>query len=399
MKYILIFFLFFSVFAKEQRMSDIKPVTMYYIDLEPGFCDDDCLNELLQQDMIASFLARFDRLRVTSLELLDKYLKIYYYTPDMVLNDNLKIAVILPQKIIKSYSDSVTKSLISYALKYDLNVDLKFINSDDESPENIQKALDEARKDSIKYFIAPLTANGVILINKLAYPNETFFLPSVHSSLFKLNNPNFVFGGVDYQAQIKSLFEFANNKISAFSDGSFTGNSLNNYVKNISKNSVYEVEMLAKNIKLEEYFNNFSYINNSSIFLNLSLIKASLIATQLKIFEIEPFALLSTQINYNPKFLQLVKTSDREKFYIANSIFLDDDSLSSINALFGIDLRYNWIGYSSSVGLDYIYSLATGKNRKFDQEIIDNQVIYGVDILKTDEYNFIKTNDLSDYNY
>lgn len=391
MRFLLIFLLFITINAKEQILSNIPAATMFYVDLEPEFCDENCLNLLLQEQRLVSFVARFDRFKIQNEELIRQYIQLTTNKLNTADDSLVKVAVIIPQKIIKSYANTITKSLIAYITRTNLKIKLKFITSDDESIYNIQNALDIARQDAIRYFIMPLTQSGLNALQKALYANEVAYIPTINSSLVSNLNDNLVFGGVDYMQQIQELLRFSNSKISAFSDGSLVGNLLNEYTKNASNLNIYEIQMSSKDINLKSYFTNILALSNSSIFLNLPTIKASLISTQLKTFEIKPFSLLSTQINYNPKIINLVRYSDRENMYIANSIDIKDDYIVSKNALMDIDIRYNWLAYASSIGLEYLYNLANNSSYKiFIESIQDNQIQYNTRIFKTDSHSFLE---------
>lgn len=390
-KILLILLIFSAIFAKDQQPSQIPPAQMFYIDLEPEFCDEACLNTLLKDGLLISFLARFNPQKIADKTLLATYNNLNQSILIAVKSGD-KIAVILPLKIIKSYSHIVAKSLMAYALRSDSKIGLKFINSDDESGFNLQKALDNARNAGISTFIAVLTTNGANTISPLLKDDETLYLPTISNANF--TNQNIVFGGVDYGLQIEKLITYANGKITAFSDGSVVGRTLNDMVKTLSESEVFEVEMSVKDVNLKSYFTKFSKLNSSSIFLNLPLIKATLIATQFKTFEITPFALLSTQINYDPKFISLVKQKDRQNLYLANSINSDDSEIFAKSALLDLDMRFNHVSYSCAVGFDYLQSLMeANKERIFNKNITNNQITYQTEILKTDRYGFVKVSE------
>ena len=59
-------------------------------------------------------------------------------------------------------------------------------------------------------------------------------------------------------------------------------------------------------------FKGNSSLNNTSLYLNTQLVTASLIASQLRANDIRPYALLSTQVNYNPLLLTLTQYEDRD---------------------------------------------------------------------------------------
>ncbi|MBR8462680.1 hypothetical protein KDE13_06795 [Campylobacter sp. faydin G-140] len=389
-KIFILFFISFScTFAKIQTLSNIAPVSIEYINLETGFCGEKCLKELADNDMLASFMARFEPSIVSDAKLLELYALLSgKFIPSS--NGSNKIAVIIPQKVIKSYSQVVTNALIAYIAQTNAKVELKFIMSNDESPQNITNALNTAREGNFSYIIAPLTRIGAMILMQNLKQNEFAYIPTIHVSAVTQTMRNVVFGGVDYKAQIAVLSRLANEKIVAFSDASQLGNLLNDYARISNLTEFYDVAISGKDLKLDVYLNKKSRYNNSTMFLNLPVIKASLIATQVRGYEISPYALLSTQINFIPNILSVIAERDRQNLYIANSINVQNDDIDDTNALFQTNLKFNWIAYSSSVGIDYIYSnfINNTQKRLFKEEPINSQMNYTIQIFKADGYKF-----------
>ena len=154
------------------------------------------------------------------------------------------------------------------------------------------------------------------------------------------------------------------------------------YGKNISSSRVSFKRIMKKNKKLQE----------SSIFMNTPLVKTSLIASQLRYYELEPYALLSTQINYNPMLLTLTQYEDRKNFYIANSIGKSTVSMKEFNSLLGHDIVYDWVNYATSIGIDYFYTrfFIPVSSSAFKEIVKDRQVQYDVSIIQPKRYSFKK---------
>ena len=384
---------FESNITKNQSLSSIPPAKITYINLEPEFCDSSCLNELVKSDMLASFMARFEPAKIDDKALLDLYASL---GGEMVLKlaQSDKIAVIIPQKVIKSYANVVSNAIMSYILKQDANVEVKFINSSDESLSSLQNALQNARNEGFIYFIAALTQNGANIANSLILPNELIYIPSVHSSFVTAPKPNLIFGGVDYKAQISALLAFANEKIVAFDDGSALAQKLNEYVR-MQSNDYYESSITGKDINLNDTLSKKSKFDNASIFLNIPIVKASLVATQMRGFEIKPYALLSTQINFLPNIFSAITQRDRQNLFVANSLNSLDERFLGFGDLFGVDFRYSQIGYSSALGVEYIYTNFINKNASkiFTERVEGSQVLYDVKIYdtKSDQFNEVNS--------
>ena len=383
---------FESNITKNQSLSSIPPAKITYINLEPEFCDSSCLNELIKNDMLASFMARFEPAKIDDKALLDLYASL---GGEMVLKlaQSDKIAVIIPQKVIKSYANVVSNAILSYILKQDANVEVKFINSSDESLSSLQNALQNARNEGFIFFIAALTQSGANIANSLILPNELIYIPSVHSSFVTAPKPNLIFGGVDYKAQISALLAFANEKVVAFDDGSTLAQKLNEYVR-MQSNDYYESSITGKDINLNDTLSKKSKFDNASIFLNIPIVKASLVATQMRGFEIKPYALLSTQINFLPNIFSAITQRDRQNLFVANSLNSLDERFLGFGDLFGVDFRYSQIGYSSALGVEYIYTNFINKSASkiFAERVEGSQVLYDVKIYDTKSDHFNEVN-------
>ena len=383
---------FESNVTKNQSLSSIPPAKITYINLEPEFCDNACLNELIKSDLLASFMARFEPAKIDDNALLELYISLGGEAI-LKVNKNGKIAVIIPQKIIKSYANVVSNAVLSYILKQDADIEIKFINSNDESPQSLTNAMQTARVQGFNYFIAALTSNGANIINSLVLSNELIYIPSVHSSFIINPKPNLIFGGIDYKDQISALLAYSNEKIVAFDDGSSLGQKLNEYVR-MQSSDYHEASIIGKDINLNDTLSKKSKFDDASIFLNIPVVKASLVATQMRDFEIKPYALLSTQINFLPNIFNAIAQRDRQNLFIANSLNPINDLFLGLGDLFDVDFRYSQIGYSSAFGAEYIYTNFIDKsaNRIFTERVENSQVLYGVKIYNAKGDHFDEAN-------
>lgn len=383
---------FESNVTKNQSLSSIPPAKITYINLEPEFCDNACLNELIKADLLASFMARFEPAKIDDNALLELYISLGGEAI-LKVNKSGKIAVIIPQKIIKSYANVVSNAVLSYILKQDADIEIKFINSNDESPQSLTNAMQTARAQGFNYFIAALTSNGANIINSLVLSNELIYIPSVHSSFIINPKPNLIFGGIDYKEQISALLAYSNEKIVAFDDGSSLGQKLNEYVR-MQSTDYHEASIVGKDINLNDTLSKKSKFDDASIFLNIPIVKASLVATQMRGFEIKPYALLSTQINFLPNIFNAIAQRDRQNLFIANSLNPINDLFLGLGDLFDVDFRYSQIGYSSAFGAEYIYTNFIDKSadRIFTERVENSQVLYGVKIYNAKGDHFDEAN-------
>ncbi len=81
---------------------------------------------------------------------------------------------------------------------------------------------------------------------------------------------------------------------------------------------------------------------------------------------------------------------------IANSIDNKNFRLTDINSVLNNDIRFDWINYSTSIGMDFFYTDfidSFADERLFGESLLNNQVDYGVNIVKPYISEFIDYND------
>ncbi|MDO5045274.1 hypothetical protein [Campylobacter sp.] len=395
MKKLLLLLLLPTIFlAKTQKLSDIPPATEIYINLEPFRCDDTCLLELVKNGLLHSFLARYERSQ--NLEVLQAFNSIAggggFSQPAFVPNVDaeFKIAIIIPQDSIKNYASIVSNSIIAYVVRQNANIDVKFYNIGNESANAIDSAISRAKNENISYLIAPFTPVGVSYLNSILDDSMLAYVPTLHSSSVGNLRSNLIFGGIDYKDQIARLLEFSNGKVAAFSDGSSLGNTLNRYSEELAGGLAYENEIKGNQVDLKHMLNENSRLNEATIFINVPIVKASMLSSQLRLYDVKSANLLSTQINYSPSIFKLTQPEDRANMYIANSLSRADSLLDSHNKILSQDINFNWVSYSTSVGIDYIYTTYLNQSAKklFSERVENSQVVYQTKVLKAGESSF-----------
>lgn len=321
-------------------------------------------------------------------------------SPSITIEDNidpsaylssgsLKIALLVPKKVIGTYADSVTNAVISYLIRKDQYFQVEVFDTGDEMEGNIVNKLSEAKAKGFSFVIAPMTTRGASVLCNVA-TDQLIFIPTINRREMELISSNVIFGGLDYQKQIDMLLGYANDKIAIFGDGSRLAESLENSIKQSAYEKVVYVKEI-ENIKtnLSSLLRRNGKLKKSSIFLNMPVVKSSLLASQIRQNDITPQVLLSTQVNYNPLLFKLTQYQDREYFYIANSIANFDPVLLDINYLLGNQSAYNWLDYATSIGLDYVLSSQLGAGQRlFDEEISENQIVYKVRLEKAGTSSF-----------
>ncbi|MGP1484513.1 MAG: hypothetical protein ACTTJC_00175 [Campylobacter sp.] len=391
MKKIMLILLIPSLFfAKIDNLSPIPPAEEIYINLEPDFCDTNCLLQLFDNGLYHSLLARFEgqndeKIAQAFAQITGKKAVINFEPHE---KSNFDLAVIMPEQSIKSYAKVVSNAVIAYVIKQKAKIRVKFYNIGNESFQNIQNALKMAQDEQINYIIAPFTPIGIEILSQNLENSQIAYVPTLHRSNVINSNQNIIFGGIDYKAQVSKLLEFSNANLAAFSDGSQLGDTINGFVKELGGELIYENEIKGTQNDLKSYIS--KRLNNATIFLNLPILKAALLSSQLRVYDVNPAVLLSTQINYSPDIFKLTQNEDRRNFYIANSLSDVDIGLGSNNKILDQDINYNWIGYSTSVGIDYLYTkfINPNTNRIFNQGIENSQIIYDTKVMKAGDFKF-----------
>ena len=391
---VLVFYAPNALFAKADKLSNIPPANLEFINLEPQECNIACLFELLKKGRVFSFISRFGQ-NISNTQLLNAYYAILsgvelnsaeaIFTP---INANAKIAVLIPKQSIKSYSFIVTNAILAYTASSDKAVAIKFFITKDES--TLDETILALQSEGFKYVIAPITDAALPIISAQKYEKIFFYIPTLHASLAKEYNDNIVFGGIDYESQISALLEYANNKIASFGDGSRLSQLLNEQVKNFAPNAYIDV-IDNKSVDLKSHLDNNKALQNASIFLNTTLLRASLLASQFRVYDLEPHAVLCTQICYDLVLFNLLRSADRAKMLVASSFGEIDDEIVAKAKILGIDLKFDRVAYPTIFGLDYIITqfLFNGTNARFNEIINNGQVAYRTHIYKVNSKGFV----------
>ncbi len=376
MKYIFVFLMFFSFVQAQKSYKKLPPAEMIMMEFDN---EDDV-------ELIEDFTS-FSKDEYEATDIFVERETQSVDVGDFVGGGSFKVALLAPSKVIGSYINSVSNSIISYLIFKDAEFVFEVFDSKDESADALVSKLSEIKAKGYRFVIAPLTKNGAEIISSNSL-DLLIFIPTINKNELYETSSNIIFGGIDYKKQLDVLLSFANEKIALFGDGSRLSSDLSQYTKELAyENIVYAKDI--KNIKTNlSFIRGNSKLKKSSIFLNMPVVKSSLIASQLTQYKVKPYVLLSTQVNYNPLIFKFTQFRDREFFYIANSISYMNPILKDINFVLGNSPDYNWIDYSSSIGLDYVF--ASGESRVFDEEFYNNQIDYKVQIKKAGKSSFLK---------
>jgi len=395
------------LFAQSYLISNIPIPKTYIQNLDPYPCDDECLQQYIEHDMIFSFLANADKkleneeqdeIRMMQISILN--------LGSHIITGKLRIALLLPYKIIGRYAASTTNSAFSYLITKNRAFELKSYKIESENEEDIEEALAKIQKDGFSYVIAPLTKNGVDRIIDIN-PEMNIYFPTINKNDANSSSPYLFYGGIDYKAQTNMLLKEAVSPLVIFYDKSAIGKKLSLYeeesfkdksflddstdISTISKNNrVIKYSIPRRTTNLERQLKRNSRINEGSFFLNTPIVKSGMIMSQLTLYDANATNVLSTQINYDPILLSITQYNDRKDMIVANSITEQNNVLIESNALLSNDIIYDWINYTTTVGVDYFFNLLTNDSREYNIDLQDNQMIYKIELLQPSFSRFKK---------
>ncbi len=396
------FFTLFTLnaFAKSYIISPLPLPQQEIINVDTGKCSNSCLFDFFAKGQFFSFIAFFDP-QTNNTELRSKLsealsdLGIFnqMLPPTLQGNAKIKLALLMPKKIIGRYSASSIDTILAYLMARGNDFVFEIFDTGDESATNLRNTYAKIAQEDYDFVIAILTANGTQEFIKLNITLPTY-LPTINKKQVKANSidKNLIFGGIDYEAQIELLLSLAGGKsIVAYNDSSFIGRNLGAMLKDKSGRVIFEEVIDAKSAttitqKLGTYR---QFIGGNAVFFNTPVVKTGLIASQLALSKQKPDKLLSTQINFNPSLLLLIQKSERKNLFIANVINNQNQRLVEYASLLGGDLRYDWVNYSTAIGVEQLIApQIIQSNRFFKENVKDAQVEYVNKIFKSDTKNF-----------
>jgi len=403
-----------TLFAQSFLISNIPLPKTYVENLDPYECDEICLQEYLDNKMIFSFMAHaHSRLSNKNLEEVRLKNKSLLNIGSNIIESNIRIALLLPYKIIGKYASSTTNSVFAYLMTKSNSFELKTYKIQTQNEDEIDNTLQTIKQDGFNYVIAPLTKDGaksVIDIN----PDINIYFPTVNKNDVITTSPYLLFGAIDYKEQSNLLLDKAVSPLIIFSDKSSTGIALANYQAKVFKTiksdinnqddsfveernintdtKVIKYTLSGRRTNLQRYLKDNEKIQKGSFFINTPIVKTGMIMSQLTLFDANATNILSTQINYNPLLLSMTQYNDRKNMIIANSITQNNKMLTEANSLLGNDIVYDWINYTTTIGIDYFFSQITNADREYNIPVQDNQMIYPIKLLKPSYSRFVQYN-------
>ncbi len=431
--FLLLAFTFLLLEAQSFLVSSIPLPKTYILNTDTNECDDACLYKLIEDERFFSFLAHADN------KLQDPVLNDVLLIQTSLFNierirqyTELKIAMLLPYKVIGRYAYSTTNAAFAYYLTKNRAFELKTYHAESEDYEELEKVLQKIEEDDFHHVIAPLTLEGAHNVASLDLPMHIYF-PTIHQDDMNISTDYIYYGGINYKKQMQSLMPYASTPLTVFYDQNTLGKKLTQITKeeylyafdeNITKDRIpfYDDEgielsqeeldeqnltysskpkfvsypIAKRTSNLQAQLDENMKIQEGSFLLNTPVVKSAMVMSQLTLYDVNASSILSTQINYNPELLLLTQPKDRENMLIANSINYHNNVMIESNSLLQNNIVYDWINYATTIGADYFYHLITSAHREYPQEMLNNQIEYPISIVKPTFSRFITVEELNE---
>lgn len=297
----------------------------------------------------------------------------------------MKVAFLYPSNLVSKYAKSSIGTVSGYLSFQNSDYELIVIDTENENSAKIAAAFQQVREENIKNVIGLFTPNSVGTLSSVVTSDLKVYLPLIEKKDASSSNSSLIFGSISYDDQIRKLSSYSSGNDVMFYQDSNLGSKLRRSYESVVSDARFKRE-------INRSENNFkgivtgSGIGGSTLFLNTDIVKTSMILSQLRAYDVTPKVVLSTQLNYDPLLMTLTQEQDREQLILANSIDVVDKELKDHIATFGGDIQYEWVDYSTLVGINYLYY---GKNSNLVPTKIDNnQALYNPRLFKCTEYGF-----------
>lgn len=384
-------------------VSSIPLPKTYVQNLDPYECDTQCLAELIAHEQVFSFLSQMPE--ATEDPALNEQRLIYVSLFNLDSGDQgtgVRIALLLPEKVIGRYAASTTNSVLAYLLSKNRGFELKTFQIGTETLESIKDGLNRIAQEHFYYVISPLTKHGANIVAQIN-PQMHLFFPTVNIRDVNATGDRLYYGGIDYQAQIETLMPEAGSPLVIFYDESALGKQLRDSVKITyllryseedpeafleRARQIYAYPIGKHTTNLKSILDKNERIKQGTFFLNTPLVKSGMIMSQLTLYDVNASQVLSTQINYDTMLFDITQRKDRENMLIANSIETQNGVLVESNKLLNNDIEYDWINYATTLGIDYFYHLSTRTPREYPIPLSSRQIIYPVQLVKPNGSRF-----------
>jgi hypothetical protein len=295
---------------------------------------------------------------------------------------NVNIAFVYPKNLIK-YSKGSISTVGSYLSYKNIKYNLKVIELENEDYNSIENTFSNLKNSGFSDVIALFTPNAINSLSKIVDSDFKVYLPLIEKKNSLETNDNLIFGSISYEEQLKKLSYYSNGDNVLFYQNTYLSKNIKKaYNSVVSNGREKEINNNERNFK-----GLVSGLNNSTLYLNIEVVKSAMLLSQLRASNVNPNFIFGTQANYDLNLLNLTQEDDRKKMLIANSIPEIDKKLREEINSGGADLNFSWVDYSTLVGINY---LVDGNSSLIPTKIDDNQAIYTPRLFKATAYGFVE---------
>ncbi|AXX94603.1 hypothetical protein [Arcobacter ellisii] len=298
----------------------------------------------------------------------------------------MQLAFIYPSSVSK-YARSSLNTISGYLSYQKADYNLLVIDCENESYDKISSAFSKVQQEGITNVVALFTPNAISTLNKVVSSDLKVYLPLIEKKDSLESNDGLIFGSISYDEQLKKLSYYSAGNNAMFYQDTYLGLKLKRSYDSIIGDAVVRKEIGKNERNFKSIVNDYR-LRNSSLFLNTDLVKTSLILSQLRAYDVFPKIIFSTQLNYDPMLMVLTQDKDREKLVIANSIDNVDTKLKDEITTFGGNITYEWVDYSTLVGVNYLFN--NGNSSLIPTQVANNEVIYTPRLFKSTEVGFLE---------
>ena len=373
---VLIALLVVSLMSAGKYLSPLPLPKTYFIDLDIDPCSRSCLRELLANEEYLSFMAKVSPQDI-------RYFKEEYQRLASLLNahsiiptSRVRIALVYHTRLRK-YANNALKALTAYLLQSQRNFSIDARSYDKD--EGLYDILQEHDADLV---ILLMSYAKSYLLDEIP-TTKPIFIPTLYKYYTALDNSMLYFGGADYPAQARALEELAPRpKTLFYLKNSYLSKKITEEFNQSAPARLYAVDKSVQN--LSRYLRSNRSLNETAAVFNTPPVKTALILTQMRLYKIRPAQKLSTQINYNPRLFHLTQTKDRAGLLIATNFSKAPADIYAAALAFDEDLAYEWIGYSSCIGMESLLDMP----KSFSQDFVDNQLRFETNIKEVKAFSF-----------
>lgn len=312
-------------------------------------------------------------------------------TPFIVDNikvENNTIAIIFPSKILGKWAIDATNSAISYLLYKNADFKIKVFDSIGENQKSIDDIFFKLKNENISKVLVLFTYDGASKLSMVQnIDSYDIYLPLIEKSYLDLKINSVVYGSINYATQFNHLLKYSNGYNVDFYDKSSLGKKLSEILDNRDINIIYKKEINNNNAKYKTFLTT-KKLENSTLIVNMPIVKSSIILSQISAKDIKMNRILSIQLNYTPLLLSLTQSQDRKKMIIASSISPINYTVEEYNSILNSDIIYNWVNYSTTIGIQYLINKDISNFKSIRLE--DNQINYPVILYKAMKFSFKK---------